>query len=206
MPLDPEIACRVVLGGIFLAVLSIGIPFRLRADRAGGRVSPRVDPAWFWIFMVMAGPIVLLSCVAFLIQPRWVAFATMAAPFGLRLAGAPIAVAGAALFAWMFQHLGLNVTSTSMPRSTATLVTSGPYRWIRHPMYSAALLLVLAATLLTANAMVGIGGLAMFGLLAKRSRLEEKRLVEKFGEAYVAYQASTGRFFPRLTAAGIWRR
>jgi protein-S-isoprenylcysteine O-methyltransferase Ste14 len=97
----------------------------------------------------------------------------------------------------MFRHLGLNVTSTASPRAAATLVETGPYRYIRHPMYSAALLLVVAATLLTAHAVVAVGGLAMFALLAARSRLEEQRLVERFGSAYVAYQARTGRFLPR---------
>jgi protein-S-isoprenylcysteine O-methyltransferase Ste14 len=91
------------------------------------------------------------------------------------------------------------VTSTSMPRSQASLVTTGPYRWIRHPMYSAALILVMAASLLTANLVVVIGGLAMFALLAARSRIEEQRLIAKFGEAYRGYQGRTGRFLPRLT-------
>jgi protein-S-isoprenylcysteine O-methyltransferase Ste14 len=113
--------------------------------------------------------------------------------------GVPLALAGIGLFAWMFRHLGLNVTSTSMPRDSAKLVTSGPYRWIRHPMYSAALILVLAATLLTSNVVVLVGGITMFVLLAARSRLEEQRLIEKFGEAYRDYQHHTGRFVPRLT-------
>lgn len=199
MALDPETGCRVALGVIFLGVACIGVPHRLRADRAGGRVSRQVDPAWFWILMGLVGPPVALVCLAFLIQPRWVDFASIDAPPWLRLLGAPAALAGLALFGWMFRHLGLNVTPTSMPRGNATLVTSGPYRWVRHPMYSAALILIAAATLLTANAVVAIGGIPMFALLAARSRLEERRLVEKFGDAYRAYQRRTGRFLPRST-------
>jgi protein-S-isoprenylcysteine O-methyltransferase Ste14 len=84
-----------------------------------------------------------------------------------------------------------------MPRTNATLVTSGPYRWMRHPMYTAALVLVIATTFLTASAIVGIGGVVMFALLAARSRIEERRLVEKFGDAYRDYQKRTGRFLPR---------
>ena len=198
MALDSETGCRVALGLIFLGAACIGLPHRLRADRAGGRVSPRVDPLWFWIFMLLAGPFVALAALGFLIQPRWVEFARFAAPPWVRLLGVPAGLAGLMLFAWMFRHLGLNVTPTSMPRSHATLVTTGPYRWIRHPMYSAAVILVAATSLLTANAMVAIGGIGMFALLAARSRIEERRLVEKFGDAYRAYQRCTGRFLPRL--------
>ena len=147
--------------------------------------------------MAIAAPPIILTCVAFLIQPRRIDFAQMEMPGWLRLFGIPVGLVGVALFGWMFRHLGMNVTSTSMPRTNATLVTSGPYRWMRHPMYTAALLLAVATTLLTASAIVGVGGLVMFALLAARSRLEERRLVEKFGDAYRDYQKRTGRFLPR---------
>ncbi|MDO8539953.1 MAG: isoprenylcysteine carboxylmethyltransferase family protein [Opitutaceae bacterium] len=196
--LEPETAARVALALIIVGVACIGIPHRLRADRAGGRVSPRSDPKWFWILMGIVGPPLVLVCVAFMIQPRWVDFARINAPPSLRLLGIPVAAAGVAVFAWMFLHLGLNVTSTSSPRANATLVTTGPYRWVRHPMYSAAFILGLAATLLTSNAVVMIAGACMYALLVARSRIEEQRLVEKFGEAYRAYQRRTGRFIPRI--------
>lgn len=196
MAFDPETGCRIAVGCMFLGAACIGVPHRLRAERAGGPVSPRVDPAWFWIGMGVVGPAVAVVSLAFLFQPRWVDFAKLELPFRVRLLGAPAGLAGLALFAWMFRHLGLNVTSTSMPRGNASLVTTGPYRWIRHPMYTAALILVAADTLLTANAVVLIGGSAMFALLALRSRIEEQRLVEKFGDAYRAYQRRTGRFLP----------
>jgi protein-S-isoprenylcysteine O-methyltransferase Ste14 len=198
MALDVESGCRIALGLIFVAAASIGIPHRVRADRASGHVSNRVDPSWFWRAMSIAGPPLALTCLAFIIQPRWVDFARLEAPAALRWTGVPIGVLGVALFNWMFRHLALNVTSTSMPRATATLVTTGPYRWIRHPMYSAALILIVASTLLTANLVVAAAGLIMFVLLAARSRLEEQRLVEKFGDAYRAYQRTTGKFLPRL--------
>ena len=198
MPLEPELTCRVALGIVILCAVSIGIPFRVRADRAGGHVPTRVDPRWFWLLMMLAGPPLALTCLAFLAAPRTVDFAQLPLPAYVRLLGIPVSALGVALFAWMFQHLGLNVTSTSMPRTSAVLVTSGPYRWIRHPMYSAALILALGTSLLTANLIVMVSGVAMFLLLMARSRIEESRLVEKFGDAYREYQRRTGRFFPSL--------
>lgn len=198
MPQDPELFCRWTVAIVFLAAAVIGIPHRRRADRAGGVVSRRVDPGWFWAVMSVIAPVLALTCIAFLISPRWVEFAQLPLPDWLRLAGAPIALVGLLLFGWMFRHLGLNVTPTSMPRTHATLVTGGPYRWIRHPMYTAALVLVLGVSLLTASLIVMAGGVGMFALLAARSRVEEKRLIEKFGEGYAAYQHRTGRFFPRI--------
>lgn len=199
MNVDADTVGRVSLLVIILVTAGIGVPHRLRADRAGGRVSYRVDPPWFWRFMAILGPLVGLSCVAFLVEPQWIGFARLPLAPSLRLAGVPIAGAGLLLFGWMFRHLGLNVTSTFMPRDHATLITTGPYRWMRHPMYSAALLLIIAASLLTANLVVVVGGTGMFALLAARSRVEEKRLEEKFADAYRVYAQRTGRFLPRLS-------
>lgn len=193
-----ETGSRIVLALMILGAAAIGIPSRLRADRAGGRVSLRGDPPWFWFTMIVIGSPVAICHLAFLISPRWVDFAAFDAPLWLRLIGVMLSVAGLWMFSWMFRHLGLNVTSTSKPRANATLVTTGPYRWIRHPMYTATLLLVAAASLLTANVVVVVGGLTMFALLVARSRLEEQRLEEKFGDAYRDYQRRTGRFLPRL--------
>lgn len=186
----------MALGLVLVGAACIGVPHRLRADRVGGRVSRRVDPGWFWLLMWLDGPLVAVGCLAFLIQPSWLNFARVDLPPWVRLMGVPAALTGLALFLWMFRHLGLNVTSTSMPRDRATLVTSGPYRWIRHPMYSAAFVLIIASALLTASALVALGGIGMFALLAARSRIEERRLVEKFGATYRDYQQRTGRFFP----------
>jgi len=195
---DTDLIARLGLAAIFLGAAAIGMPRRLRADRAGGCVPRRVDPLWFWVLMMLAGPPVMLACLAFMVNPSWLDFAAIDAPPWLHLLGLPLAGLGLALFWWMFRHLGLNVTSTSMPRTDATLITSGPYRFIRHPMYLAALILLLAASLLMANWIVAVGGVSCFALLAARSRLEERRLIEKFGDAYREYQRTTGRFLPRL--------
>ncbi|MCZ6835853.1 MAG: isoprenylcysteine carboxylmethyltransferase family protein, partial [Planctomycetota bacterium] len=101
-------------------------------------------------------------------------------------------------FHWIFHHQGRNVTPTSKPRDDATLVTSGPYRFIRHPMYSFGLILFLSISLLSSSWFLALSGFVGFTLLALRTRVEERRLVEKFGEDYRHYQRTTGQFLPRL--------
>ena len=60
-------------------------------------------------------------------------------------------LAASGLFVWTFRSLGKNLTDTVVTRRQHTLVQHGPYRWIRHPLYSSAALLIAALSLIAAN-------------------------------------------------------
>jgi protein-S-isoprenylcysteine O-methyltransferase Ste14 len=98
----------------------------------------------------------------------------------------------------MFRSLGNNITDTVATRRNHSLVTSGPYRWIRHPLYTFAAFTYLNLSLLMASWVTGLMIVVAFGLLAMRTPKEEAKLVERFGEAYLDYINHTGRFLPRL--------
>ena len=83
-------------------------------------------------------------------------------------------------------------------REDHTLITTGPYRWIRHPIYSAGLLFGFAVFLLSANGFVGacwVGGCSL--LYAHRIPNEEALMLEEFADEYRVYMQRTGRLLPR---------
>ena len=86
-------------------------------------------------------------------------------------------------------------------RREHTLVTSGPYRYIRHPFYVTSALALAANALTAANWFIALTGFAAVVLLVLRTATEEAKLVERFGDDYRRYMALTGRFFPRLRSA-----
>lgn len=83
------------------------------------------------------------------------------------------------------------------PRAGGVLVMRGPYRWVRHPMYSALLLGALAVALAASQADAWLAALAMLGVLNAKARLEE-RWMALMHPGYDAYRARTGRFLPGL--------
>jgi protein-S-isoprenylcysteine O-methyltransferase Ste14 len=99
---------------------------------------------------------------------------------------------------WTLSSLGKNLTDTVVARAEAKLVTHGPYRWVRHPFYVTAVLLMASVTLLTANWLIGVSSLVVLALLAIRTPKEEQMLIERFGQEYRDYMARTGRFVPWL--------
>jgi protein-S-isoprenylcysteine O-methyltransferase Ste14 len=109
-----------------------------------------------------------------------------------------IVAAAAALTAWTLHALGRNVTDTVVTRQSHALVCHGPYRWVRHPLYLAVLILTTGLSLATANGFFFVMGGAILVLIAIRTHVEERHLVARFGAEYRAYMNRTGRFLPRL--------
>ncbi len=135
----------------------------------------------------------------YLLAGHTMAWAAVPLPAGARWAGAGLGVAALVLFTWVHRSLGANYSWRLRVRAQHTLITDGPYRWVRHPMYSAFYLLHIAVALLSANAFIALtwlGGLTF--VLIRRVREEEAMLIDAFGAEYVRYIERTGRFLPRV--------
>ena len=126
------------------------------------------------------------------------AWSSVSLPLWSRWTGVVALFAGSALLVWTFRTLGRNLTDTVVTREKHTLVVNGPYRWIRHPLYTSAGLLVVAMSLLAANWFFFATGLGLLCILIVRTRTEERNLVARFGNSYQKYMEQTGRFFPRI--------
>jgi len=106
---------------------------------------------------------------------------------------------GVGLGAWAILSFGAGVTPSPVPATNATLVTSGPFGWIRHPMYTGVMAAAVGITLRTASwaALALLGTIVVF--FGVKARWEEHRLVDAYA-GYPEYRANTGRFLPRSGA------
>ena len=113
------------------------------------------------------------------------------------IAGIVVIVLGTALRWWAIFTLGRYFTMDVEVRSTQSVVQSGPYRFVRHPSYTAILILLLGVGMALANwasLVVMLAG-GLIGLLY-RVRVEERALVEALGQPYRDYMRPTKRFIP----------
>lgn len=195
--LDDLLARWIILLGM-LTVGPVGVWYRIRSD-SGERLDRRQEGLFLLIGIRAVAAAAFGLIVAFLIRPELLRWSHTPVPPLLRWAGVPLAAFGAGLVLWTFHTLGPNLTDTVVTRRTHTLVTSGPFRFVRHPLYVAAAVLAPAMALLTANWAIGLLGGVVFVLLALRTRIEERNLIARFGDAYRAYARNTGRFLPRIT-------
>lgn len=108
-------------------------------------------------------------------------------------------VAGSAVGVWsVTANRPGNFNIRPTPHERGALVMSGPYRWIRHPMYSALMLLGLACVLAARDSWLSMAMLAgLTGVLVTKALLEEHWMTLRH-PAYEAYRARTWRFVPGL--------
>jgi protein-S-isoprenylcysteine O-methyltransferase Ste14 len=196
MVMDPWLR---LIAFLLLTVISVTSAwYRTRANRMGGRVKhPAFTGGRVWLLIPLR-LLLIVFLVSCFIDPSWMHWAHLGLPEAARWAGIGVAAIGDVLMWWMFHHLGLNVTPVADPRADATLVTTGPYRYIRHPLYSFATLCLLGIGMAIDNGAFIVFPLGAFTLMAIRVPREEAMLVEKFGDAYREYRSRTGRFLPRL--------
>jgi protein-S-isoprenylcysteine O-methyltransferase Ste14 len=84
-------------------------------------------------------------------------------------------------------------------RESHQLVKEGPFRWVRHPAYSSMILEILSVALLLRSWWTAALVYAVFlPTLVARIRIEEKALIEKFGESYIEFKRTTPALIPRL--------
>jgi protein-S-isoprenylcysteine O-methyltransferase Ste14 len=124
-------------------------------------------------------------------------FANYNLPVSLQIVGFLLIVPMLWLFYRSHKDLGQNWSATLEIREGHTIVDRGVYKYIRHPMYSAILLLVIIQALLLNNYIAGLSGLIGFGLLYFfRVKKEEKMMLLEFGTDYGKYMKRTKRIIP----------
>jgi len=112
--------------------------------------------------------------------------------------GIGVTLAGFAFAIWARIHLGRNWSSSVTSRVQHELIRSGPYRWVRHPIYSG-LLLALFGTALVRGELRAVFSLALvYAAWTIKSRLEEQMMTSTFGPEYAAYAGATGALLPRI--------
>ena len=121
-----------------------------------------------------------------------------AGPFGEWL-GVLLTAAGIAVAFWARWHLGTNWSGVVTLKEGHELIRTGPYRSIRHPIYTG-ILLGLLGTAITFGAFRGLLAMAIVWLsFYIKARREESFLTQEFGPNFAEHKQHTGMFLPRFS-------
>jgi protein-S-isoprenylcysteine O-methyltransferase Ste14 len=182
--------------------LSISAYYRHRARVEGETILRRRETPLLRAGRAFVALPLFVAIITYVVNAPWMVWAELPLPDWARWAGVALGLLTVPAARWVFTSLGRNVSETVLTKSHHALVTTGPYRWIRHPLYTTGIALVLAIGLMAASWFI-----LLFGLVTLASMrfvvipLEERELLMKFGDAYRAYMQRTGRLLPRVLGA-----
>jgi protein-S-isoprenylcysteine O-methyltransferase Ste14 len=190
---------RILAAVILLTGMAISSYFRIKADKESGeRISRKVDGSTMMNIIKFGGLILWLSPFVYLINPAWMAWSKIGLPEWVRWLGVGLGLIGVFGVYWLFSSIGSGISPTSATREKHVLSTKGPYRWIRHPLYTFGSSLFISFGMMADNWFIALLGILAFTAMAVRTPKEEANLIEKFGDEYREYMKHTGRFFPKL--------
>jgi protein-S-isoprenylcysteine O-methyltransferase Ste14 len=200
--MNVELISKIVLIGLYSLFSIIRIEYYRRARKANYKTvieEKRRYAIWLSVFICYE----VLTFFAYVLFPEVLAWGALPFPAWLRFAGAGLGMVALIWFVWIHRTLGNNLSARIRIKDSQYLVTDGPYRWVRHPMYTAFYILHIAAFLLTANWFIGVTWIVgLTAIILLRVSREEAMLVARFGEEYSSYAENTGRFLPRIRGLG----
>ena len=186
---------RAIAAALLVGALVISGYFRAKAERLATPLSePPPDRARVTLVRLLGAAFWILV----LTDPPWLGWSKVPIPDPFRWLGAALGVALLPLAFWTLRSLGRNVTPSVVTRREHSLVTSGPYRWVRHPLYTTGLLLHAAMALLLSSWLTALAGLLTLDFIRRRIRREEEHLAARFGDAFLEYRRRSGSLLPRL--------
>jgi protein-S-isoprenylcysteine O-methyltransferase Ste14 len=182
----------------FVAFTLIRMYYHRKARTTAGKVTYIEGKTHTALRALFGIPYILLLFV-YMFAPSILGFAVIPLPEWAQWIGAVLCAAVLPLIWWVQRALGSNFATTLHVRDEHTLVTAGPYRWVRHPMYTAFFIQAVGLLLLTRNWFIGgVYLLALTVIVVTRTANEERTMLDKFGEQYRIYMQRTGRFVPKL--------
>ncbi|NIN67261.1 MAG: isoprenylcysteine carboxylmethyltransferase family protein [Anaerolineae bacterium] len=136
----------------------------------------------------------VVAVIIYAVKPEWMRWFILPLPPWLRWGGAVSGLVSLVLLVWVQHTLGRYWSSDLQLREEHALVTGGPYRWVRHPMYAVTFMFLIALTLVSANALFAVGTVLALLLLWRRIDDEERMMVARFGDDYRNYTKQSRAF------------
>jgi protein-S-isoprenylcysteine O-methyltransferase Ste14 len=207
LPLDQRTIGIVILSLLgLLVVIKRAATGSVLKDRPQGGLRLWLTHVFNLSFLLVVNPLagVLLVARKVVLDPTHMVIESSWAQGLSQVAGLILYLAGYLLMGWALLRLrGTYQAGGSTPRATDRMVVAGPYRFVRHPMYTAALCIALGLASLTQS----LACFAVFVIYAVLIRLlipvEEAALKRAYGERYLAYQRRVGSLRPRFASVDL---
>ena len=199
--MEGDLLFRVCFAGYYLCLYIIMRIFRKKTKTEGTerrRTSEanQTEGKQRWL-RKLAGYFLMMMAALYVVYPNAIDFANWPIPDALRIAAVIITFSTLPLLVVVLRALGRFWSRQLNLQSQHELITTGPYAWVRHPLYVLVLVALLGVSFISANGLLIIPALLACTAIVARVNKEEAQLLSAFPNEYLAYQQRTGRFIPK---------
>ncbi len=173
-------------------------PDRKKSLRELTKSAVEHEGRFSFILLILVGVFMVSALILYVWYPTLFPWLVLPFPDWLRWIGVIIGFISLLLLWWIHSTLGLAFSKTLTLQKRQKVVVDGPYRRVRHPMYTAFLIYFLSWFLISTNLLFIIVWFLFFVTLVARMPTEEEMLITQFGDEYREYIKRTGRLFPPL--------
>jgi protein-S-isoprenylcysteine O-methyltransferase Ste14 len=189
-----EIIWKIIFVIMWVCTGLIRMPHNSKYKKTEKIKSKKTSREKFLVFLAAIGMMIVPMIYVF---TPWLNSLNMGLPDWARWVGIIGFGFGLILFWWVHKTLGKNWSPILEIRKNHKLITNGPYKYIRHPMYTQIWIWVICQWLILSNWVVGLVGILTWTILyVIRIPEEEKMMVEEFGQEYEDYMRKTKKIIP----------
>jgi protein-S-isoprenylcysteine O-methyltransferase Ste14 len=200
---------------LFLATIFIGTgvrryyQYKIEKNRQKLSVRERIEEMvqaegkLFTLLLVAQGIYIVISLILYLFFSSSIILSQIPFPVWLRWFGVALGFLSVPFLVWVHYVLDRSWSVTLKLQTNHKLLTSGPYRRIRHPMYAVLIVYMLSWVLISANLLFLVYYILSVFLIVVRIPKEERMMLEKFGEEYRVYMKRTGMLLPHFSQKNV---
>jgi len=199
----PEIIYKLAFVALFIGAVTVRVRFQRLAgtykEGVGKHTSDHLEHEARPLLIIrpLLGIPWYLVVLGWFFVPRWTQWSSLALPTWARITGMVLGGLGLLLLWRSHKALGANFRPTLEVSPDQQLITAGPYRHVRHPLYLAFLIMLASTGLIAANWFIGVVGVFLIAsITVVRIPREEQLLRERFQERFSAYMACTPALLP----------
>jgi len=194
--MDEETLLRLLIIGIYTVFAAVRIKYRIPASK---RERNKYDPSRFVLGLLSIGIIAyFISLILYVLYIPFILEFSIPFPSIIRWIGVAVATIFVPILYWTHSTLDKQFSADLSIKKDHDLIEVGPYRKVRHPMYTVFIVFTIAIALITSNLLCIVFSFIIAISFPSIAKSEELMLIDAFGDKYQSYMARTGRFFPPL--------
>ena len=194
--MNEETLLRLLIVGIYAVFAAVRIRYRIPAAK---RERNKYEPSRFVLGLLSIGIIAyFITLILYILYFSFILSFTIPFPTIIRWISVLVAAIFVPILYWVHSTLDKQYSVDLSIKKDHDLIEVGPYRKVRHPMYTVFIVFSIAIALITSNLLCILFSLIIALSFPSIAKSEELMLIDAFGDKYRSYMARTGRFFPPL--------